>query len=399
MVARFSRTEYILALKWTIRMYQDLRIAVNPLIELLIRRRRIIDIDIMRDNEARLRLPCDDQVAKKPVVLLHIALARPKGESLFTKKSASASASTSTPLPPKKSTYLLKQLSKTHHHHPLPTLLIRRPRITRDIQARHTHTPRRPRHRNTLLNHNIRHLLRPLSRRLIPHRIDTPIHHPAILLNDTLHRVPLAKIHRHTPNLSRGLQPLRNPINNKNFRSPPQCSAISSHKPHRPGSKYSNRFPRLETGKTDPVPARWEDIREQRKIRLMFRPRRQLQGVEVRVRYAEVLSLPALIGAHGNISVCTTREAGVYACAEGCFALFAVLAAAVGDIEGEDDAVVFLEEGDAGADLGDDAHVFMAWEEWSLSSHCFFDVKKWREGCTEYQALLCGRPPLIHVQI
>lgn len=70
--------------------------------------------------------------------------------------------------------------------------------------------------------------------------------------------------------------------------------------------------------------------------------------------------LSALIWTHCYVAVCATCEAGVDAGAEGGFALFAVAAAAVGDVEGEDDPVALLEEGDAAADLDDDAHVFMS---------------------------------------
>lgn len=69
--------------------------------------------------------------------------------------------------------------------------------------------------------------------------------------------------------------------------------------------------------------------------------------------------LSALIRAHGYVAVCSACEAGVDAGAEGGFALFAVAAAAVGYVEGEDDSVALFEEGDAAADLDDDAHVFV----------------------------------------
>ena len=69
--------------------------------------------------------------------------------------------------------------------------------------------------------------------------------------------------------------------------------------------------------------------------------------------------LSALIRAHSYIAVCTACEAGVDACAEGGFALFAIAAAAVGDVEGEDDSVAFFQEGNAAADCDDDAHVLV----------------------------------------
>ena len=71
--------------------------------------------------------------------------------------------------------------------------------------------------------------------------------------------------------------------------------------------------------------------------------------------------LSPLIRSHANIAVRAACEAGVDACAEGGFAFFAVAAATVGYVEGEDDSVALFEQGDAAADLDDDAHVFVTW--------------------------------------
>jgi hypothetical protein len=54
-------------LQGTVRVYQDLRVTLNPLVKLLISRRCIVDMDIMRNHEARLSLPRDDQIPKIPV--------------------------------------------------------------------------------------------------------------------------------------------------------------------------------------------------------------------------------------------------------------------------------------------------------------------------------------------
>ena len=93
-------------------------------------------------------------------------------------------------------TNLLKQLPKTQTHHPLRTLLIHRPGITRYIKPRHPNPPRRPRNPNALLEHHIRDLfllpILPLfpSCSLIAHCIDAPIDHlPAIALDDLFYRV------------------------------------------------------------------------------------------------------------------------------------------------------------------------------------------------------------------
>ena len=53
----------------------------------------------------------------------------------------------------------------------------------------------------------------------------------------------------------------------------------------------------------------------------------------------------------------------VHACAEGCSALFAVAAAAVGNVERHHNPVTLFEKGDAGTGFDDDAHVFMSYVE------------------------------------
>ena len=74
----------------------------------------------------------------------------------------------------------------------------------------------------------------------------------------------------------------------------------------------------------------------------------------------EMAHLAPLVWPHCYVAVSSACETGVHAGAEGGFALFAVAAAAVGDVEGEDDAVALFEEGDAAADFDDDAHIFVA---------------------------------------
>jgi hypothetical protein len=89
--------------------------------------------------------------------------------------------------------YLLKQLPKTDQQHPLPRILIRRPRITRDIQTRNTNPTRRSRDLNTILQHNTRRLLLPILRRsLIAHRIHARSTIPpfTFIISSTLSTLP-----------------------------------------------------------------------------------------------------------------------------------------------------------------------------------------------------------------
>lgn len=75
-------------------MYQHLSVTLNPLVELHICIRCIIDTDLMADNERRLRNTRNDQVPQLPVVRLDVALSRSQRKSLrITVSSASTSSS------------------------------------------------------------------------------------------------------------------------------------------------------------------------------------------------------------------------------------------------------------------------------------------------------------------
>ena len=63
-------------------MDQDLGIALNPLVKLLVCRRSVINIDLVRDDEARICLSRDDHVSQVPVVFLDVALACADGKTL-----------------------------------------------------------------------------------------------------------------------------------------------------------------------------------------------------------------------------------------------------------------------------------------------------------------------------
>jgi hypothetical protein len=65
-----------------IRMDQHLRIPLDPLVKLLICRRRVVDINLVRHNEARLGLARYYHVAKIPVVRLHVTLPGAKMQAL-----------------------------------------------------------------------------------------------------------------------------------------------------------------------------------------------------------------------------------------------------------------------------------------------------------------------------
>lgn len=63
-------------------MNQHLGVAINPLIELLVRLRCLVDVDVVADNEAGLGAAGDDQVAQVAIVGFDVALARSEMETL-----------------------------------------------------------------------------------------------------------------------------------------------------------------------------------------------------------------------------------------------------------------------------------------------------------------------------
>ena len=63
-------------------MDQHLRIPLDPLVKLLVCRRRVVDVDLVRHDEARLSLARYNHVAKIPVVRLHVTLPGTKMQAL-----------------------------------------------------------------------------------------------------------------------------------------------------------------------------------------------------------------------------------------------------------------------------------------------------------------------------
>lgn len=63
-------------------MNQHLGVAIDALIELLVRLRRVVDVDVVADDEAGLGAAGDDQVAQVAVVGFDVALARSEVETL-----------------------------------------------------------------------------------------------------------------------------------------------------------------------------------------------------------------------------------------------------------------------------------------------------------------------------
>lgn len=71
-------------LKASVRMDQYLRVAFDSFVELVVGDLSIFDADLMRDDEAWLRLACDDQVAEVAVVLFDVTLSGREVQSLVS---------------------------------------------------------------------------------------------------------------------------------------------------------------------------------------------------------------------------------------------------------------------------------------------------------------------------
>ena len=166
--------------------------------------------------------------------------------------------------------YLFEQLPKTQRDHALGAFLVRSAGVawregldphatspasadqnTRHIKARNAQPARRPRHPYQLLQHHIRHLLPPRPSapdRLIPHRIDGPIYHPAIPLHNHLHGIPLCEIHSHASDLLRDGQPLRHAVDDVDGGGAAQGGAVCGHEADGAGAEDGDALAGLEAG-------------------------------------------------------------------------------------------------------------------------------------------------------
>ena len=93
-------------------MYQDLCVAFNSLIKLLIRPGRLVNADFVRDNEAWVCPSRDNHIAQITIVFLDVALTGANGKALEL-TFGQHQADTPIPLDTGR-TDLFKQLAKTH---------------------------------------------------------------------------------------------------------------------------------------------------------------------------------------------------------------------------------------------------------------------------------------------
>ena len=77
-IRTFHSSPNLHCLEATIGVNQHLGIALNSLVKLLIRHLRIVDADLMTDDEAWFRLSRDDEISQVAVVGFDVALTRAK---------------------------------------------------------------------------------------------------------------------------------------------------------------------------------------------------------------------------------------------------------------------------------------------------------------------------------
>ena len=93
-------------------MYQDLCVAFNSLVKLLIRPGRLVNADFVRDDEAWVCSSRDNHIAQIPIVFFDVALTGANGKALgLTLDQHQADTTISEDLG---RTDLFKQLAKTH---------------------------------------------------------------------------------------------------------------------------------------------------------------------------------------------------------------------------------------------------------------------------------------------
>jgi hypothetical protein len=80
-----------------------LRITLDPLVKFLVRSRRIVDVDLMRNNEAWLGFSRDNHISQVSIISFHVTLAGPNSKTLVMSVCGDRNEVVA---------YLLEQLSK-----------------------------------------------------------------------------------------------------------------------------------------------------------------------------------------------------------------------------------------------------------------------------------------------
>src|ERR1700685_1973631 len=93
-------------------------------------------------------------------------------------------------------------------------------------------------------------------------------------------------------------------------------SILHSGKEYRSSTPNGDTFSRLKSTENNSMPPRRENISESNKVLLMVCPGRQLERIEIRIRYSKILSLTTTIRSHRHIPIGTSRKPRIHMCTE-----------------------------------------------------------------------------------
>src|SRR5271163_1378673 len=136
-----------------------------------------------------------------------------------------------------------------------------------------------------------------------------------------------------------------------------------SHQSNWSGPVNDNGVAGRYAGQFGGMPAGWENVREHHIVELLFRILRfwrEPQAIEVAVRNAKILSLPAIEGSHPGESIGRAGHPGKAGETEGRETGLAVPAKAAANVERKTHHVALLDAVDCGTHLRDFSHVLVA---------------------------------------
>src|SRR5579884_290005 len=319
-------------------LQNDLRVAFDALVKLVVGHRSVIEWYCMRNDETRLRPASNNQISQIAIVPLDIALARPEAQPLF------------------------KELPKGDEQLPLPGVWIDSTGVRRYIQTGDTeHTRRVHNHHECIKDDRGGLAVLAGLNGLVAHGIDALIHTISMPhLADLLDRISFAEVNGNGSNILRLLEALRHAVNHVDFGSATNKTTIGGHQANRSRAEDRHRFARRDLRQFRAVVPCGEDIGQQGKILFVLGPLWQLEGIKVCIRHAQVLGLTTGVRPHRYIPIGPASETGIDSEAEAGKAAFTILTKAASNVEWHYHTISLAQGGNAGANFLDDPHVFVS---------------------------------------